>query len=106
MRSETGYVEAHISTFEPGPQAPARFPRAHGDQGGPQDPECTPCTGPEEAERLTPSDRSVWDRRGKPTAVLSFLKVGVRPPVLKRGTSRGYFGQREACFREVAARCV
>lgn len=54
IMTETGYVdEAHIPALEPCPQAAAWLPFAHGDQGGPQDPERTPREGPQEAERLT-----------------------------------------------------
>ncbi len=68
--------EAHLSTIEPGPQAAPRLPRAHGNQSWPQDPERTARTGPEKAERLIASDLVDGNRRGQPTAVLSFLGIG------------------------------
>src|SRR6056297_223201 len=47
--------ETHLSTLEPGSQTPPRVPRAHGHQGRPQDPECTSCTWPQVAERVSAS---------------------------------------------------
>ena len=44
--------EAHLSTEQPGPRAPARLPSSHGDGRRPQDPECPPRPRPQEAQRL------------------------------------------------------
>ena len=49
---EREHVETHVSTVEPGAQAAARVPRAHGDESRSQDPERAPRTGPQEPERL------------------------------------------------------
>src|SRR5919112_6535487 len=45
--------EAHLSTEQSGPQAPARVPLPHGDPGGPQGAERPPRARPQEAQRLT-----------------------------------------------------
>lgn len=44
--------EAHLPTEQSGPQAPARFPVAHGHRGRTQGAECTPRARPQEAQRL------------------------------------------------------
>ncbi|GAA4720095.1 ribonuclease P protein component [Sphingomonas lutea] len=44
--------EAHLSTEQSGPRAPARLPVAHGDRGRPQGAERAPGTRPQEAQRL------------------------------------------------------
>jgi ribonuclease P protein component len=45
--------EAHFSAEQPGPQAPARLPRAQCDGRGPQGPGGPPQPRPQEAQRLT-----------------------------------------------------
>src|SRR4051794_5949093 len=45
--------EAHFSAEQPGPQAPARLSRPHGDAGRPQGAERAPRPRPQEAQRLT-----------------------------------------------------
>ena len=44
--------EAHLSAEQPGPQAASRFPRAHGDGGGPECGSRPSCAGPEVSDRL------------------------------------------------------
>ena len=50
---EREHVETYVSTVEPGAQAAARVPRAHGHQSRPQDTERAPRPGPQEPERLS-----------------------------------------------------
>jgi len=45
--------ETHLPTLEPGSQTPPRFPRAHGHQGRPQNPERASRSGPEIAQRVS-----------------------------------------------------
>jgi len=45
--------EAHFSAEQPGPQAPARLPRAQCDGGRPKGPGSPPQPRPQEAQRLT-----------------------------------------------------
>lgn len=45
--------EAHLPAEQPRPQAPARFPVAHGNRGRTQGPERSPRPRPQEAQRLT-----------------------------------------------------
>src|ERR1700754_2897627 len=45
--------EAHLPAEQSRPQAPARFPRTHGDTGRAQGPERPPRARPQEAQRLT-----------------------------------------------------
>ena len=44
--------DAHLSAEQPGPQAASRFPRAHGDGGGPECGSRPSCAGPEVPDRL------------------------------------------------------
>ena len=44
--------EAHLPAKQPGPQAPARLPFAHGDSGRPQGAQRPPRARPQEAQRL------------------------------------------------------
>jgi ribonuclease P protein component len=44
--------EAHLPAEQPGPQAAARLPRAHGDGRRPQGPERAPGARPQQAQRL------------------------------------------------------
>merc|ERR1711916_420305 len=58
--------ETHLSTLEPGTQAPPRFPRAYGHQSWPQDPERTSCARPQIAERVSASGTIGNDTAGGP----------------------------------------
>jgi len=81
---ETGDVEAHISTVEPGPQAAPRLSRAHGNESWSQDPERAPRQGPEIAERLTlrlfGTDRTAAGNRRRFSHV--YGRTGALPPRL------------------------
>ena len=80
-----GRDETHLSTFKPRTQAASRVPCAHGHQSRSQDPERTPRTRPQVAERLsaprhretdmTPPEASLDTRGTTPPAVLSCPQI-------------------------------